>query len=56
MPAERLTMRKIRELLRLKFDLKLSNRKIAHSCSMVHRTSSGRTKLINFINVVLGTY
>ena len=38
MPAERLTMRKIRELLRLKFDFKLSNRKIANSCSMVHST------------------
>jgi len=32
MPAERLTMRKIREVFRLKFDCKLSNRKIAKSC------------------------
>lgn len=28
MPAERLTMRKIREVLRLKFDCELSNRQI----------------------------
>ena len=32
MPAERLTMRKIREVFRLKFNCELSNRKIAKSC------------------------
>ena len=34
MTAERLTMRKVKEVLRLKFDVKLSNRQIAQSCSM----------------------
>ena len=38
MPAERLTMRKIREVFRLKFDCKLSNRKIAKSCSLARST------------------
>ena len=38
MPAEKLTMRKIRELLRLKFEFNLGNRKIAHSCKMAHST------------------
>jgi transposase len=32
MPAMRLTMRKIKEILRLKFELKLKNREIARSC------------------------
>ncbi len=32
MPAERLTMRKIREVFRLKFDSDISNRQIAKSC------------------------
>ena len=32
MPTERLSMRKIKEVLRLKHDCRLSNRQIAHSC------------------------
>jgi transposase len=31
-------MRKVKEILRLKFDVKLSNRRIAQSCSMAHST------------------
>jgi len=38
MPAERLTMRKIREVYRLKFDCELSNRKIAKSCHIARST------------------
>ena len=38
MPAERLTMRKIREVFRLKFDCELSNRKIAKSCHIARST------------------
>ena len=38
MPKERLSMRKIREILRLKFDCGLSNRKIAKSCSVARST------------------
>jgi transposase len=38
MPAKRLSMRKIKEVLRLKFDLKLKNREIARSCSIPHST------------------
>ena len=38
MPAERLTMRKIREVFRLKFECKLSNRKIAKSCLIARST------------------
>ena len=38
MPAERLTMRKIREVFRLKFDCQLSNRKIAKSCHIARST------------------
>jgi transposase len=38
MPAERLTMRKIREVFRLKFDCDLSNRQIANSCSIARST------------------
>jgi len=34
MPAERVSMRKIRELLRLKFEHQFSNRKIALSCGI----------------------
>jgi len=34
MPTERLTMRKIKELLRLKHGMGLSLRQIAHSCSI----------------------
>lgn len=38
MPAKRLTMRKIREVLRLKFDCRLTNRKIARSCDVARST------------------
>ena len=38
MPAERLTMRKIREVFRLKFDCELSNRQIAKSCAIARST------------------
>jgi transposase len=38
MPAERLTMRKIREVFRLKFDCDISNRQIAISCNIAHST------------------
>jgi transposase len=40
MPAERITMRKIREVLRLKFECRLSNRKIANSTSIARSTVS----------------
>jgi len=36
MPARRLSVRKIREILRLKFELSLDNRQIARSCSIPH--------------------
>ncbi|MFC1816517.1 hypothetical protein ACFL0M_11420 [Thermodesulfobacteriota bacterium] len=38
MPAERLTMRKTKEVFRLKFDCQLSNRKIAESCMIARST------------------
>ena len=38
MPAERLSMRKIKEVLRLKFGLGFANRQIARSCSINHST------------------
>jgi transposase len=38
MPAERLTMRKIREVFRLKFDCEISNRQIAISCNIARST------------------
>ena len=38
MPAERLTMRKTKEVFRLKFDCRLSNRKIAESCLIARST------------------
>ena len=38
MPAERLSMRKIREILRLKWEQELSNRKIAESCVVSRRS------------------
>jgi transposase len=40
MPAERLSMRKIRELLRLKYEHQFSNRKIALSCGIARATVS----------------
>ncbi len=36
MPTERSAMRKIREILRLRYGLRLSIRQIACSCSMSH--------------------
>jgi transposase len=38
MPAERLTMRKTKEVFRLKFECQLSNRKIAESCLIARST------------------
>ena len=38
MPATRLTMRKIREVLRLKFDCRLTKRQIATSCAIARST------------------
>ncbi len=38
MPAERITMRKIREVLRLKFECRLTNRKIAKSACLARST------------------
>jgi transposase len=38
MAQERLTMRKIAEVLRLKWECGLSNRAIARSCSISHST------------------
>ena len=38
MPAERITMRTIREILRLKYECKLTNRKIAKSVSIARST------------------
>jgi transposase len=38
MAKRRISMRKIREVLRLKWQHELSNRKIAHSCSISHST------------------
>ena len=38
MPAKRLSMRKIKEVLRLKFELHLKNREIARSCLIPHST------------------
>ena len=38
MPAKRLSLRKIKDVLRLKFELQLKNREIARSCSIPHST------------------
>ena len=38
MAQERLTMRKIREILRLKYEAKLSNRAIADACKVSNST------------------
>jgi transposase len=38
MPARRISMRRIKELLRLKFELNLDNRQIARSCNIPHTT------------------
>ncbi len=44
MPQERLTMRKIREILRLKWDCQLSERAIARSCSIARSTVADYVK------------
>ena len=44
MPTKRLTMRKIREILRLKFDCKLTYRQIATSCGIGRSTASDYLK------------
>ena len=36
MPARRLSVRKVKEVLRLKFELGLENRQIARSCRIPH--------------------
>ena len=38
MPARRLSMRKIREVMRLRFELKLGYQQIGRSCSMAVST------------------
>ena len=38
MPAERLSMRKIKEVLRLKYQLGLADRQVARSCAINHNT------------------
>jgi hypothetical protein len=38
MPAERISMRKIKEVLRLKWECGLSNRQIAQSCALARPT------------------
>ena len=37
MPARRLSVRKVREILRLKYELGLDNRQISRSCSIPHK-------------------
>ena len=44
MPKERLSMRKIREVLRLKYELGRSNREIARSCDIGSSTVSDHLK------------
>jgi len=41
MAKARLSMRKIRDVLRLKFDCALSGHQIAHSCQISRSTSPG---------------
>ena len=40
MPAKRLSMRKLKEVLRLRFEHELSDRAIGRSCSISHRTAA----------------
>jgi len=47
MPARRLTMRKIREVLRLKLELGLDNRQIARSCSIPHSSVANYLRRIH---------
>jgi transposase len=44
MPARRMPVRKIREVLRLKFELGLDNRQIARSCSIPHSSVANYLK------------
>ena len=44
MPARRVPVRKIREVLRLKFELGLDNRQIARSCSIPHSSIANYLK------------
>jgi hypothetical protein len=44
MPAKRLSMRKIKEILRLKWECGLSNREISRSCSL------GRTAVARYVH------
>ena len=48
MAGERLSMRKIKEVLRLKFENHLSVRQIAESCGIGKSTVAG-TKIVTFI-------
>lgn len=48
MPAKRLSMRKIKEILRLRYEVGLSNRQIARSCSM------GRTAVADYLRRAAG--
>ena len=41
MPAERVTMRKIKDILRLKWACGLSNRQVAASCGVARSTVAG---------------
>ena len=45
MPAKRLSMRKIKDVLRLKWDRELSNRQIAAVCGVSRPTVSESIKL-----------
>ena len=47
MPAERLTMRKIREVFRLKFYCDVSNRQIAKSCNIALAPSLALVPITN---------
>jgi len=47
MAQERLSMRKINEVLRLKWECGLSNRAIARSCSISHSTVSEYVRRAN---------
>lgn len=40
MPGKRLSMRKIKEVLRLKFEVGLSGRAIAHGCALGRSTGT----------------
>lgn len=48
MPGKRLSMRKIKQVLRLKLDLKLSNQAVATSCGI------GRTTVREYVRRATG--